>query len=681
MSNFKNNPLSNGKRIGKFETIPFKEIKFEHYEPAFNHALEEAKKDIKEIREDKNEPTFENTIEALENSGELLNYVSKVYFNLLGAESDDKMKDLAQKISPLISAFSNSIMTDSIIFKRVKTIHDSRKKLDLDQEQIRLLEKNYKDFVRNGALLDDKEKEELKKIDGQMAKLSPQFTKNLLGATNAFQLVITDETELEGLPQSAKDAAKYAAKQMKEEGWLFNLQAPSVRPIFKYAKNRDLREKMYRAFTSRAFNDKFDNRKILKEVANLRYKRAKLLGFKTHAEYTLTERMAENSKNVHEFLKRIFTVAMPKAKEELNEIQSLAKELDGIDDLQAWDFSFYSEKLRQKKFKFDEEELRPYFKAENVIDGIFEVANKMYGLNFKPITDIQVYNEDVRTYEVIDEKNDHVGLLYIDLYPRETKRSGAWMTTFQTQGMLHDKMKRPHVAVVANLTPATDKSPALLQFSEVRTIFHEFGHALHALLSNCHYRTLASPNVYWDFVELPSQIMENWLMEEKALKIFAKHYQTGEDLPLELIKKVKKAENFNKGSANIRQLKFGMLDMAWHDTDPRDIDDVVEFEENTLDKLNLLPQVDTSLLSTAFAHIFAGGYSAGYYSYKWAEVLEADAFEKFKEEGIFNQKTARSFKENILSKGNSEHPMKLYVNFKGQEPDPDALLRRDGLLK
>lgn len=676
----KNNPLLNGKRVGEFDAIPFDQIKFEHFEPAFDYALQEAKKDIEVIKNSEDEATFENTIEALEDSALLLNEVSNIYFNLLGAESDDKMKDLAQKISPKLSAFSNSIMMDPVIFKRVKSIHDKMDKLNLNKEQTRLLEKNYKGFVRNGALLDEDKKEELRQLDNEMSKLSPQYSKNLLGATNAFELIITDESELDGLPQGAKDAAAFMAKRKGKEGYLFNLQAPSVGPVLKYAKNRELREKMYRAYSSRSFNDKFDNQELLKQIAVLRHKRANLLGYKTHAEYTLTERMAEAPQTVHDFLNRIYEVAMPKAKEELEEVKNMAKEMDDLDDFMAWDSSYYSEKLRQKKYEFDEEELRPYFKADNVLTGIFEIANRLYGLNFTQLDNIPVYHEEVKTFKVTDENDKFISLLYVDLFPRETKRGGAWMTEFQTQGMHNGKMKKPHVAVVANLTPATDKDPALLQFSEARTLFHEFGHALHGMLSDCHYRSLASPNVYWDFVELPSQIMENWIMEKDALNIFAKHYKTDELIPEELIKKVKKAENFNKGSANIRQLNYGMLDMAWHDNDPSDVEDVATFENDALDKLRLLPKVETSLISTSFAHIFAGGYSAGYYSYKWAEVLEADAFEKFKKEGIFNKETAASFRDNILARGNTAHPMELYVNFKGQEPDPDALLRRDGLL-
>ena len=676
-----NNPLLSGKRVGKFEAIPFNDFKFEHYEPAFDVALEEAKKDIDVIRNNPDEPTFENVIEALENAGPTLDYVSTVYFNLVGAESNNEFKDLAQKIGPKLSAFSNSIMMDPVIFAKVKVVFDKKDNCDLSKEQIRLLEKNYKGFVRNGALLSEEKKEELKKIDEEMSKLNPQFAKNTLGATNAFELLITDESELDGLPQGAKDAAAFTAKRKEKEGWMFTLQAPSVMPVFKYSKNRNLREKIYKAYSSRSFNDKFDNQEILKRIAVLRFKRANILGYKTHAEYVLEERMAEKPETVHNFLQKIYDVAMPVAKEELAEVKALAKELDGIENFMPWDSSFYNEKLRQKKYEFDGEELRPYFQAENVLQGAFDVANKMYDINFTPISDIPVYHKDVKTFEVTGKDNEHIGLFYVDLFPRETKRGGAWMTEFRTQGMDQGKMKSPHAAIVCNFSPATDKTPALLQISEVQTLFHEFGHALHGLLSDCHYKSLASPNVYWDFVELPSQIMENWVMEKEALNLFAKHYQTGEALPDELIAKVKRAENFNKGSLNVRQLSLGTIDLSWHDADPTNIDDVAAHENKIMEKFRLLPNVETSLTSTSFGHIFAGGYSAGYYSYKWAEVLDADAFDKFKKDGIFNKETADSFRRNILSKGNTAHPMELFVNFRGQQPDPDALLRRDGLLK
>lgn len=512
--------------------------------------------------------------------------------------------------------------------------------------------------------------------------MSPKISQNLLKSTNAFELHITDEKDLEGLPEGAKEAAAFAAKKKgKDGGWLFNLQIPSVLPIYKYAKNRKLREKMNRAYGARAYNDDFDNREILKKIAQLRQERAELLGYKTHAQYVLEERMAETPETVQEFLERVYSVAFPAAKKEIEEIKKLAKETDALEDLQSWDSAYYSERLKKITYDYDEEELRPYFKVENVIDGLFKVARKLYNITFKELKDIPVYHTEVKVYEVDDKDGSHLGLLYMDLFPRETKRNGAWMTNFKTQGLSHGKIRRPHVGIVANLTPSTDKKPSLLELSEVQTLFHEFGHALHGLLSDCTYQTLASPNVYWDFVELPSQIMENWTLEKEALDMFAVNYKTSEKMPDELIQKVKKAQNFNKGMANIRQLSFGFLDMAWHANDPRAIEDVAEFEDKVFEKTRLLPKVDGTNQSCSFGHIFAGGYSSGYYSYKWAEVLEADSFELFKEKGIFNQDIADSFRKNILAKGNTAHPMELYMKFRGREPDPDAMLKRDGLLK
>ncbi len=681
MADVKNNPLLNGTRVGKYDAVPFDLFKLEHFEPAFDYALEMAKKDIEVIKENKDKPNFENTIVALETSGELLDYVTSIYYNLYGVESDNKFKDLSQKFSPKLSEYGSMISMDDVLFQKVKSVYDMRENLELDKEQLRLLENSYKGFVRNGALLDDDKKEQLKEISKEISILSPQFSQNLLNATNDFELYIEDENQLSGLPENAKAAAAYLAKSKgKDSGWMFNLQPTSIMPILKYADNRDLREKINKAYNSRGNGEKFNNQEILKKIATLRYKKAQLLGFKTHAEYVIKERMAETPENVNNFLERIYKIAMPKAVKEVDELKSLAKELDGIDELQAWDSAYYSEKLRQKLYNFDAEELRPYFKSENVIDGIFKVANKLYGLKFNELNDIPTYHKEVKTFEVTENDGTFVGLLYIDLFPRKTKRGGAWMNAIKSQGLQSGKVQRPHIMIVGNLTPATDDTPSLMLRREVETVFHEFGHALHGLLSDCTYTSLASPNVYWDFVELPSQIMENWVAEKDALNLFAKHYQTGENIPDELLKKVKAAENFHKATMNIRQLNFGFIDMAWHNQDPTDVKDVTDFENKALEKMRLLPHVKGSLISTAFAHIFAGGYSAGYYSYKWAEVLDADAFEKFKHDGIFNRETAESFRRNILARGNTEHPMVLYKRFRGQEPDPDALLRRDGLL-
>jgi len=663
-----------------FDTIPFDKIKIEHFMPAIEEGLKIARENVKAIKDDPASPDFDNTILAMQTSGELLDEVTTVYFNLYSAESNDEFKALAQKISPMLAEFQTQVLTDSDLFKKVEKVYKNQESLNAEQK--RLVEHYYKQFVRNGANLPPEKKKKLEEIDKELSTLSPKFSQNLLKSTNAFELYITDEKDLEGLPEGAKEAAAYAAKKKgKDEGWLFNLQIPSVLPIFKYAKNRKLREKMNRAYGARAFNDEFDNREILKRIVQLRQERAELLGYKTHAQYVLEERMAETPETVEGFLERVYSVAFPAAKKEVDEIQKLAKKADDIEDFQTWDSAYYSEKLKKLKYNYDEEELRPYFKVEYVIQGLFKVAEKLYNITFKELKGIPVYHEEVKVFELDDKDGSHLGLLYLDLFPRETKRSGAWMTTFKTQGLAHGEIRRPHVGIVANLTPSTDKKPSLLELSEVQTLFHEFGHALHGLLSDCTYQTLASPNVYWDFVELPSQIMENWALEKEALDMFAKNYKTGEKMPDELIQKVKKAENYNKGIANIRQLTFGFLDMAWHAQDPRNIEDVVAFEEKVIDKTRLYPKVDGTNISCCFGHIFAGGYSSGYYSYKWAEVLEADSFQLFKEKGIFNQEVANSFRKNILAKGNTAHPMELYVKFRGREPDPDAMLKRDGLLK
>lgn len=665
----------------KYNAVPFNEIKFEHFMPAIEKALETARENIKLIKVSNEKPNFNNTILALEKASEDLNDPVGVYYNLLSAESDNEFKTLAEKISPMMSLFSSEIMMDEVIFAKVKEVHDNMANENLSSEEKRLLDKTYRGFVRNGALLDNDKKKELLEIDKQLSVLSPQFSKNVLNATNAFSYHTVNKEEIEGLPENDVKAAEFRAKQKSfEEGWLFNLQAPSITPVLSYAKNRELRKKIYMASSTRSFNDQFDNQELVLKEVKLRYQRANILGYNTHSHYILEQRMAENPETVNEFLERIYTIAMPAAQKEINELKDFAKKIDGLDDLMPWDVSYYSEKLKKEKFGFDAEELKPYFKAENCIQGLFKVAEKLYGLKFVKNTEIPVYHNEVEVFEVFEENNDFVGLIYIDLFPRETKRGGAWMTSYKTQGLQKGKIERPHVGIVGNLTPSSADTPSLLSLYEVETLFHEFGHALHGLLSDCTYTELASPNVYWDFVELPSQIMENWVLEDETLALFAHHYQTNESIPHSLIEKVKSAKNFNKGMANIRQLTYGILDMAWHDRNPENISSVKDFENEVLERLRLLPKVEGVCNSTTFSHIFAGGYSSGYYSYKWAEVLEADAFEKFLEEGIFNKDTAKSFRENILARGNTAHPMELYMNFRGRKPDPDAMLRRDGLL-
>lgn len=674
------NPLLNS-FDGKYNAIPFSNFSIEHYLPAVDLAIEEAKEEINNIKSCSETPNFENTILAMELTGESLHRVANIYYNLYSLESDNDFKTLAETISPKTTAFQNSVYTDSLLFKKVNSVWNSREQLTLDYEDQRLLEKTYKTFVRNGANLNETDKVLLNNIDEELSKLSPQFSKNCLNAMNDYFMYIDDEEKLAGLPETAKVAAEKRAKEKDyETGWVFNLQMPSYLPVMKYLDDRSIREELAKQYNALNISGDFNNLDIIKKILDLRHQRAKLLGYDNHSYYVLEERMASNPETVINFLDDIYKIAYPKAKEDVQALASLAKELDGIETLQTWDVMYYSEKLKKKLYDFDSEELRSYFRAENVIDGIFEVAKRLYNLTFSEISDIDKYQHDVKTYTVTDNSSDKlIGLLYIDLYPRETKRSGAWMNTFRTQGLSRQGDEIPHILISGNLTPSSEDFPSLLSFDEVRTVFHEFGHALHGLLSNTKYKSLASPNVLWDFVELPSQIMENWLLEEETLKIFAEHWETGEIIPVELIEKVKKASQFNAAYMNIRQLNFGYLDMAWHNTDPETIDDIISFEKEVCEKTRLLPEVDGSV-SAKFGHIFSGGYSSGYYSYKWAEVLDADSFNLFKEKGIFNKDVSESFRKHILSKGNSVAPMELYKKFRGQEPDVKALLKRDGLI-
>jgi len=675
-----NNPIVQTSKY-KHGAVPFDAIKLEHFIPALDYAIEKANETFVAIKNNSDKPTFENTILAMEHGTELMGHVAQIYFNLRGAESNNEFKELAQEISPKLSAFGNKVHLDQILFNRIKVLYENRNTDTLSNEQKRLIEEQYSDFIQNGALLNDEDKEKVRNIDEQLSKLSPQFSQNTLNATNDFTYHTEDESELSGLPNMAKAQAAETAKSKGENtGWTFTLQAPSLFPVMQYADNRNLRETMIKATTKKAFGGKYDNQNIIKEMLALKYEKSQILGFKDHAEKILKKRMAANTETVMEFLNKLYSAYYPAAKKELEEIQKLAKE-DGIETMQGWDLPYYQEKLKQQKFDFDQEALRPYFKAENVIDGIFKVAELMYGLEFQETTEVPVYHEGVRVFEVFDEDKSFLALFYVDLHPRETKGGGAWMTCWRSQGLTKaGKNERPLVSIVANLTPSTEETPSLLTFDEVNTIFHEFGHALHGMLSNVTYRSLSSPDVYWDFVELPSQIMENWLAEKETLQLFAKHYKTNEDIPEELIKKIKTSQSFHAGLAGLRQISLGFLDMAWYTRDPKDIHDIAAFEDKALEKTRLLPKVEGANISCSFGHIFAGGYSAGYYSYKWAEALDADAFEHFKEKGIFNKEVATSFRKNILEKGNTEPPMDIYVHFRGKKPDPDALLRRDNLL-
>lgn len=689
------NPLLVTENTHRLKAIPFDKIKTEHYLPAFEQVLAETKAAIEKLKKSKAKPTFENTIEAMGVAEEHLDMISSVFFNLLSCESDDEFKALAQQISPMLSQFSSEISTDPVIFEKVKAVYEAEvagkpapelpadltdEKALQKAERYRIIERSYTGLIRNGALLSDEDKKKLTAIDMEMSRLSLDFSNHVLAATNSFIVHITDPKEVEGIPESALNAAAYTAKQKgKDGGWIFTLQPSSLMPVLTYCKNRELRKKLQKAYASRAYKGKFDNQELILKIVQLRYKRAKLLGFKNHAEYVLKERMAGSPKAVLDFLDKIYKVAYPAAKAEVKETAAYAKAKDGLAKLMPWDFGYYSNKLKEERYAYDPEQLRPWFKVENVIKGLFKVAKKIYGIDLKRVKDVPVYHKDVQTWEVHDGDN-YLGLLYLDLFPRETKRGGAWMTTFQGQGMHSDGMRRPFVSIVGSLTPSTDKQPSLLRLDEARTIFHEFGHALHALLSDCHYKGVSGARVLWDFVELPSQIMENWLLEKEALKLFAKHYETGEALPEELIDKVLAAKNFQAGLANINQLRYGTLDFAWHNQNPSKIKDVDAFEREVIEPFRLLPAVTGTNMSCSFSHIFAGGYSAGYYSYKWAEALEADAWSYFQEKGIFNRELADSFRRNILARGNSFHPMILFTAFRGRKPDPDALLKRDGLV-
>jgi peptidyl-dipeptidase Dcp len=669
------------------QTVPFTTLRTEHFIPALQFEIEEAQKQLALFKNEKT-ITFENTILKLEQISEKIDTISTIYFNLFSSHADEKMQALAQEISPLLSAFSSDISLDSEIFKKIKFIYETRASLSLGLEDLKLVEKMYKDFSRNGALLSEKEKGTLRQIDQDLSVLSPQFSENLLKATNAFELWITEEKDLDGLPEGAREAAAQAAVQKNKPGqWLFTLNAPSLIPFLTYAKNRDLREKIWRATSSKCFGGEFDNRDIILKIIRLKYQRAQILGFKNHAEYVLQERMAEKSETVFNFLNQILTPSKQAALKDLEEVKNFKKQLEGSDEIKPWDFAFYSEKLKENKYSFNEEELRPYFKLENVIQGVFEHAHRLFGLTFRPTTKVETYHPDVKVYEVYEnadqlgltEKN-YIGLFYTDFFPRPTKKGGAWMTNFREQGLWGNSIKRPHVSIVCNFTQPTATKPSLLSYDEVTTLFHEFGHALHGLLSKCKYRSLGGTNVYWDFVELPSQIMENWAKEKEGLDLFAQHYETNQLLPQELIQKIKKAEKFQSGWMSLRQVSFGLLDMNWYTTDPDKVTDVDSFETQVSDITRIIPKEAGTNMSCGFSHIFAGGYSAGYYSYKWAEVLDADAFEYFKEQGLFNKKIADQFKNSILSRGGTEHPMKLYIEFRGREPDANSLLKRDGLI-
>lgn len=665
-----------------YNSAPFNLIKTEDFKPAILQLIEEAREEINAITTNHEAPTFENTIEALEFSGQQLDRVTSIFFNLNSAETNDEIQKIAQDISPLLTEFGNDITLNEALFERVKTVYNNKEQFNLTPEQTTLLDKKYKSFSRNGANLNEVDKTKLREIDKKLAALKLKFGENILAETNKFQHLVTNEEELKGLPDGAKEAAKQLAEAKDLEGWLFTLDYPSYIPVMTYAENRDLRKTLSLAFGSKGFhNDDLDNQQIVLDIANLRYQRAQLLGYQTHAHFVLEERMAKNPESVKTFLNELLEKAKPAALREYDNLKMFAKETDNLEDFQKWDSGFYAEKLKQKLFNLDDEKLKPYFKLENVINGAFTVAEKLFNLEFHEIDSVDKYHEDVLTYEVTNSNGDFIALFYADFFPRSGKRNGAWMTSYKPQFVKNEEEERPHVSIVCNFTKPTKTKPSLLTFNEVTTLFHEFGHALHGMLANTTYPSLSGTSVFWDFVELPSQVLENWCYEKEALELFATHYETEEVIPMELIEKIKESATFHEGMQTLRQLSFGLLDMSWHAVNPSDITNVKAHETMAFEDTKLHPDVESNCMSTAFAHIFQGGYSSGYYSYKWAEVLDADAFEFFKETGIFNLETGTKFQKYILSQGGTVDPMTLYKNFRGKEPNPDALLRRAGLIE
>jgi len=665
----------------KHNTAPFSQIKLGDYLPAITEGIQMTRTEVDAIVNNPETPTFENTIEALEFSGNTLDRITTIFFNLNSAETSDEMQKIAQEVSPMLTELSNDITLNEVLFKKIKSVYEQRANLNLNTEQTTLLDKKFKAFSRNGALLADDKKARLREIDTELAKLKLTYGENVLAETNNYQLHITNESDLKGLPEGTIEAAATLAKSKNLEGWIFTLDFPSYLPFVTYADNRELRKEISIAAGKKAFqNNEYDNQENVLKIANLRHERANLLGYETHSHFVLEERMAENPVKVKSFLNDLLAKAKPASEREFNELMAFAKELDGIDQLEKWDGSYYSEKLKQKLFSLDDEILKPYFKLENVLKGAFTVAEKLFGITFKEVFDIDKYHDDVQTFEVLDFEGKLVAIFYSDFFPRKGKRNGAWMTSYKSQYIKEGNNERPHVSIVCNFTPPTETKPSLLTFNEVTTLFHEFGHALHGMLANTTYPSLSGTSVYWDFVELPSQVMENWCYEPEALALFAHHYETDEIIPQEYVEKIKESASFLEGMATLRQLSFGILDMAFHSNNPSGIADVKAFEKKAFEGTTLYPDVAENCMSVSFSHIFQGGYSSGYYSYKWAEVLDADAFAYFQENGIFNKEVATKFKDNVLSQGGTEHPMTLYKRFRGHEPNADALLKRAGLI-
>lgn len=664
-------------------TTPFNQIKLEDYEPAIREGMRLEDEEIKAIVENPESPSFENTILALSEAGKVLDRVTTVLFNLMSAETCDALDEIAEKMMPELSEHSNNISLNEKLFERIKQVYLQKDEAGLSPEERALLEKTYDGFIRNGANLPDEDKETFRRLSKELSTLTLRFSQNHLKETNKYELVLQNQDELKGLPESAVEAAAHTSKEKGKEGcWIITLQAPSYVPFMKYSQNRELRKQLYLAYNTQCTHqDELNNLDIVKQLVNLRMELAQLLGFTDFADYVLRKRMAENSRNVYNLLNQLLDAYTPTAHQEVKEIEALAQELEGPEfRLMPWDFSFYAEKLKNKKFNLDEEALRPYFELSQVKKGVFGLATRLYGITFKENKDIPVYHPDVQAYEVFDKDGSYLAVLYTDFHPRARKRSGAWMTSYKEQWIdTNGNNSRPHVSVTMNFTKPTEEKPALLTFSEVNTFLHEFGHALHGIFANTRFKSMSGTNVFWDFVELPSQIMENFAIEKEFLNTFARHYQTHELIPETLIQSIMDAANFNVAYACLRQVSFGLLDMAWYTRSEAFEGDVKAYEKASWEKTQILPQTDETCMSVQFGHIMSGGYSAGYYSYKWAEVLDADAFSLFKEKGIFNTEVAQSFRNHILSKGGTEHPMTLYKRFRGQEPSIDALLRRNGI--
>lgn len=664
-----------------YQTTPFHLIRTEHYEPAIKQGMEMHNQEINDIINNPEEPTFINTIVALEKSGALLERVSTVLGNLLSAETNDEMEAIAERMMPQLSEHNNNINLNEQLFTRIKTVYENTNFNELSTEERTLLQNTYDGFIRNGANLTEVQKERFRQISTEMSLLTLRFSQNILKETNNYELLLTQE-QLQGIPESIKEAYKQAAQEKGKEGYLVTLHSPSFVPFMKYCNNRALRQQLYMAYNTMCIKDNdYNNEEIVEKLVNLRLERAQLLGFNTAADYVLTRRMAENSQNVYRLLNQMAEAYMPTAHQEMEAVQTLAQELEGTDfQLMPWDWAYYSEKLKEKKYNLNEEELRPYFELSQVIKGVFGLATLLYGITFQENKEIPVYHPDVKTYEVFDQNGSFLAVLYTDFHPRSSKRSGAWMTSYKEQWKDGKENSRPHVSIIMNFTKPTAEKPALLTFSEVNTFLHEFGHALHGMFADTTYSSMSGTNVYWDFVELPSQIMENFATEKDFLNTFAKHYQTGKNLPEDMLQHIIDASNFNVAYACLRQLSFGLLDMAWYTRSTSFDGDIRSYEKEAWKEVQILPNIEETCMTVQFSHIMAGGYSAGYYSYKWAEVLDADAFSLFKEKGIFHKETANSFRMNVLSQGGTEHPMILYKRFRGKEPSIDALLKRNGIL-